>query len=191
MAGETPPIVPAKTFEAEPVGLDPKELPVGVNISGPTTENHTSDQTPEDTFGDPVNSTSVYNNDDPPVIEPWRSDSEGSPKDVVRPTPKETTLQAKPSKKNRSTLEDPNGFLKKRHVTNADFYNEPFTFTETQKNVRNLVTSPFTARIRDYDISDGLKVPTNLKTYDNMSDQGDHLTVFMGTMDVHKLPEPA
>ncbi|GJX97851.1 hypothetical protein Tco_0353649 [Tanacetum coccineum] len=37
---------------------------------------------------------------------------------------------------------------------------------------------------------DGLKVPANLKTYDGMSYPDDHLTVFMGTMDVHKLPEP-
>ncbi|GJR11868.1 hypothetical protein Tco_0794520, partial [Tanacetum coccineum] len=34
---------------------------------------------------------------------------------------------------------------------------------------------------------DGLKVPTNLKAYDGMSDPDDHLTVFMGTMDIHKL----
>ncbi|GJY88246.1 reverse transcriptase domain-containing protein [Tanacetum coccineum] len=51
--------------------------------------------------------------------------------------------------------------------------------------------SPFTARIRDYDMSDGLKVPTNLKTYDGMSDPDDHLTLIMGTMEVHKLPKPA
>ncbi|GJY43196.1 retrovirus-related pol polyprotein from transposon TNT 1-94 [Tanacetum coccineum] len=85
-----------------------------------------------------VNPTSAYNNDDHPVIEPWRSDSK-----------------------------------------------------ETQKDVRNLVASPFTAQIRDYDMPDGLKVPTNLKTYDGMSDPDDHLTVFMGTIDVYKLPEPA
>ncbi|GJS45841.1 hypothetical protein Tco_0595962 [Tanacetum coccineum] len=58
-----------------------------------------------------------------------------------------------------------------------------------QKDVRNLVASPFTARIRDYNMPDGLKVPTNLKTYDEMSNPDDHLTVFMGTMDMHKLPE--
>nr|GEV61115.1 hypothetical protein [Tanacetum cinerariifolium] len=44
-----------------------------------------------------------------------------------------------------------------------------------QKDVRNLVASPFTARIRDYDILDGLKVPTNLKTYDEMSDPDDSI----------------
>ncbi|PWA49878.1 reverse transcriptase domain-containing protein [Artemisia annua] len=38
---------------------------------------------------------------------------------------------------------------------------------------------------------DGLKVPTNLRTYDGLSDPDDHLTVFMGTTDVHNLPEPA
>ncbi|GKD85149.1 hypothetical protein Tco_1356303 [Tanacetum coccineum] len=90
-----------------------------------------------------VNPTSAYNNDDHPVIEPWRSDSEGSPEEAIRRAPEETTLQVKPS------------------------------------------------RIRDYDMPDGLKVPTNLKTYDIMSDPDDHLTVFMGAMDVHKLPKPA
>ncbi|GJU04939.1 hypothetical protein Tco_1121369 [Tanacetum coccineum] len=35
---------------------------------------------------------------------------------------------------------------------------------------------------------DGLKVPVNLKAYNGMSDPDDHLTVFMGTMDIHKLP---
>ncbi|PWA74263.1 histone H3/CENP-A [Artemisia annua] len=38
---------------------------------------------------------------------------------------------------------------------------------------------------------DGLKVPSNLKSYDGLSDPDDHLTMFIGTMDVHKLPEPA
>ncbi|GKG59685.1 hypothetical protein Tco_0607313, partial [Tanacetum coccineum] len=52
-----------------------------------------------------------------------------------------------------------------------------------QKDVRKLVASPFTTRIRDYNMPDGLKVPTNLKTYDGMSDPDDHLTVFMGTID--------
>nr|GEU39587.1 hypothetical protein [Tanacetum cinerariifolium] len=37
----------------------------------------------------------------------------------------------------------------------------------------------------------GLKVPTNLKTHDGMSDPDDHLIELKGTIDVHKLPEPA
>ncbi|GJW77197.1 hypothetical protein Tco_0138879 [Tanacetum coccineum] len=47
------------------------------------------------------------------------------------------------------------------------------------------------ARIRDYDMLEGLKVSMNLKTYDGTSDPDDHLSIFMGTMDVHKLLEPA
>ncbi|GKD06757.1 hypothetical protein Tco_1181731, partial [Tanacetum coccineum] len=115
-------------------------------------EDHTLDRSLENTFGDPImqfvvqnfeqinvmysafsskrkelNPTSAYNNDDHPVVEPWR----------------------------------PTG--------NADFYNKSFTLTETQENVRNLVASPFTTRIRDYDMPDGLKVPTNIKTYDDES----------------------
>ncbi|GJR54856.1 retrovirus-related pol polyprotein from transposon TNT 1-94 [Tanacetum coccineum] len=54
-------------------------------------------------------------------------------------------------------------------------------------NVRDLVASPFTPRIKDYDMPDGLKVPTDLKTYDCI----DRLTIFMGTMDIHKLSKPA
>ncbi|GKD48238.1 reverse transcriptase domain-containing protein [Tanacetum coccineum] len=79
----------------------------------------------------------------------------------------------------------------KQKDTNNFFYDTPFVFKETEKNVRDLVTSPFTKRIRDYDMTDGLKVPTKLKTYDGLSNPDDHLTIFMGTMDVHKLPEPA
>ncbi|GKF35558.1 reverse transcriptase domain-containing protein [Tanacetum coccineum] len=138
-----------------------------------------------------VNPTSAYNNDDHPVIEPWRSDSVGSPEETIRRAPEETTLQAKPSKKSQFTTENLNNLPKQRPVSNADFYNKPFTFTKTQKDVLNLVASPFTTRIRDYDMPDGPKVPTNLKTYDGMSYPDDHLTIFMETMDVHKLPEPA
>ncbi|GJZ47316.1 hypothetical protein Tco_0601148, partial [Tanacetum coccineum] len=43
----------------------------------------------------------------------------------------------------------------------------------------------------NYDMPDGIKVLTNLRAYDGTTDPYDHLTVFMGTMDVHKLPEPA
>ncbi|GJY52367.1 hypothetical protein Tco_0443214 [Tanacetum coccineum] len=46
-------------------------------------------------------------------------------------------------------------------VTN-DFYHETFIFKETDKDVRDLVASPFTIRIRDYDMPDVIKVPTNL-----------------------------
>ncbi|GJY82642.1 reverse transcriptase domain-containing protein [Tanacetum coccineum] len=73
---------------------------------------------------------------------------------------------------------------------NVEFYQHPFVFKEPNRDIRNLVASPFTNRIRDYDMPDGLKVPTNLKTYDGMSYPDDHLTVFMRIMDVHKLTEP-
>nr|GEW26151.1 hypothetical protein [Tanacetum cinerariifolium] len=137
-----------------------------------------------------VNPTSSCNNDDHPVIKPWRSDLKGLAKEAIRRAPKETTLQAKPSKKSRFTTKNLDNLPKQRPVSNADFYNKAFTFTKMQKDVRNLVASSFTARIRDYDMPDGLKVPTNLKIYDRMSDPDDHLTVFMGTINVHKLPKP-
>ncbi|GJV90754.1 hypothetical protein Tco_1538567 [Tanacetum coccineum] len=49
-----------------------------------------------------INLTLAYNNDDHPVVEPWRSDLEGSDEDAIRQAPEENTLQAKPSKKSRS-----------------------------------------------------------------------------------------
>ncbi|GKA63846.1 hypothetical protein Tco_0763452 [Tanacetum coccineum] len=92
-----------------------------------------------------------FANVEPPVIEPWNSDSD----DLYRGNVKE------------------NAFIKK-----AD------------RDVRDLVASSFTKRIRDYDMPDDIKVPTNLRTYDETTDPDDHLTVFIGTMDIHKLPEP-
>ncbi|GJT31846.1 gag protein [Tanacetum coccineum] len=59
------------------------------------------------------------------------------------------------------------------------------------RNVRELVASPFMKRIKDYKMPYGLKVPFNLKSYDGLSHLDEYLTMFMGTMDVHKLPEPA
>nr|GEW17827.1 reverse transcriptase domain-containing protein [Tanacetum cinerariifolium] len=80
--------------------------------------------------------------------------------------------------------------VKGRLVVNNDFYHNPFIFKESDKYVRDLVASIFVARIRDYGMPDGIKVPTNLSTYDGTTDPNDHLTVFMGTIDVHKLPKP-
>ncbi|GKD62096.1 gag protein [Tanacetum coccineum] len=216
MAAEAPSTIPLSTPEEGPNGSDPKEPLVDVNISDPASEDRTPDRSLENTSKDPfkqfvvqnfrqinamysafsskrkeMNPASAYNNNDHPVIEPWRSDSKRSHEEAIRRAPEEATLQAKPSKKSRFAIEDIKDLPKQGPASNADLYNKPFTFTETQKNVRNLVASPFTARIRDYDMLDGLKVPTNLKTYDGMTDLDDHLTVFMGTMDVHKLSEPA
>ncbi|PWA61286.1 gag protein [Artemisia annua] len=220
MTEETPFTIPAGTFEEGPDGPDPNEPPVGTNVSNPTPENHTLDHTPENASenasGDPVmqfvvqnfeqinamysafsskrkeiNPALIMENDGHPISEPWHSDSGAPPEEAVQQIPEDTTLPNKPAKKNRVTTEDLDGPSKHKPGSNAAFYNEPFTFVETEKSMRDLVASPFTARIRDYDMPDGLKVPTNLKTYDGTTDPDDHLTIFMGTMDVHKLPEPA
>ncbi|GKD15900.1 hypothetical protein Tco_1205058, partial [Tanacetum coccineum] len=79
---------------------------------------------------------------------------------------------------------------KGKGTQNMEFYHQPFVFKEPNRDTKDLVASPFTNRIREYDMPDGLKVPTNLKAYDVMSDPNDHLTVFMGTMDIHKLLVP-
>nr|GEU40941.1 hypothetical protein [Tanacetum cinerariifolium] len=52
--------------------------------------------------------------------------------------------------------------VKGRPVVNNDFFHDPFIFKELDRDVRDLVASPFTTRIRDYDIPDGIKVLTNL-----------------------------
>ncbi|GKD72975.1 hypothetical protein Tco_1331257 [Tanacetum coccineum] len=208
------------TLEEGPSGFDPKESPVGTNISRPYTEDHTPDHTPEsaseDIVEDPImqfvvqnfeqintmysvfsskmkeiNLASQLNNNNLPDMRPWNSNPEGLPEWVVQETPEEVDVSEKPYKKNRFITDDSNGLPKQNLVTTSTFYNEPFTFKETEVSIRNLVASPFTPRVRDYDMPDGLKVRTNLKKYDGMSDLDDHLTIFIGTMDVHKLSEPA
>ncbi|GJX45200.1 reverse transcriptase domain-containing protein [Tanacetum coccineum] len=144
MAEETPPTIPLSTPEEGPSRSDPKEPPTDINISDPANEDHTLDRSLENTSGDPV-------------MQFVRSDSEGSHEDAIRRAPKENTLQAKPSKKSRFAIENVEDIPKQRSVGNADFYNNPFTFIEAQENIHNLVASPFTTRIRDYDMPDGLK----------------------------------
>ncbi|GKA47446.1 gag protein [Tanacetum coccineum] len=91
----------------------------------------------------------------------------------------------------KSTTQLINASIKRKLPNDTIFYNKPFVYNESERNVRDLVVSPFTKRIKDYEMPDGLKVPSNLKSYDGLLDPDDHLMMFMGTMDVHKLPEPA
>ncbi|PWA55873.1 reverse transcriptase domain-containing protein [Artemisia annua] len=216
MAEETPFTVPEKNLGEGPSEPDPKEPSVRPSTLHPTTENHTPDHIPENASGDPVMQFVVQNfeqinamysafsskrkeashtpmpsNDDHPVIEPWHLDLEGLAEGAAQEMPEDAMLPEKPIKRGKVATDDPDGILKQKHTSNDAFYSEPFMFKENEWSIRNLVASPFTARIRDYDMPDGLKVPTNLKTYDGTTDPDDHLTIFMGTMDVHKLPEPA
>ncbi|GJZ18850.1 hypothetical protein Tco_0555440 [Tanacetum coccineum] len=110
-------------------------------------------------------------------MRPWNSNPEGLPEWVVQETPEEVDVSGKPYKKNRFITDDSNGLPKQNLVTNSDFYNEPFTFKETEVSIRNFVASPFTLRVRDYDMPDGLKVPTNLKTYDDSETQAEILKI--------------
>ncbi|PWA41064.1 reverse transcriptase domain-containing protein [Artemisia annua] len=134
----------------------------------------------------------AFTNADPPIIEPWNSDSD----DVQPGKAKENAFvesdNGDPSKCRDAVRATPlTNTVKGKSTTNNDFYHEPFIFKESDRDVRVLVASPFTKRIRDYNMPDGIKVPTNLCAYDGTTYPDDHLTVFMGTMDVHKLPEPA
>ncbi|PWA38695.1 hypothetical protein CTI12_AA570620 [Artemisia annua] len=163
---ETPFTIPEGALGDAPNGPDPNEPPVGVNVSSPTPENHTLDHTPENTSenaGDPVMKFVVQNFEQ---INAMYSAFSSKRKEI-----------------NPASIIENDG-----HPVS-----EPWQLDsgETEKSIRDLVASPFTARIRDYDMPNGLKVPTNLRTYDGTTDPDDHLTIFMGTMDVHKLPEPA
>ncbi|GKC64941.1 reverse transcriptase domain-containing protein [Tanacetum coccineum] len=101
-------------------------------------------------------------NDDPPIIEPWHSDSE------------EEVQSAKVGEEGRN----PNNQPPKR--------NRGITAPQGQKEMEENISND---RQPCRTMPDGLKVPTNLRTYNGLSDPDDHLTVFMGTMDVHKLPK--
>nr|GEU47563.1 Gag protein [Tanacetum cinerariifolium] len=116
-----------------------------------------------------------------PSGDPWNSDSkEAHPSKALGKTFVENE-EVEPILANNT---------KGKGTQNMKFYHQPFVFKEPNRDTKDLVASPFTNRIREYDMPDGLKVPTNLKAYDGMSDPDDHLTVFMGTMDIHKLLEP-
>ncbi|PWA57106.1 reverse transcriptase domain-containing protein [Artemisia annua] len=145
-------------------------------------------------------------NNEPAIHERWHSDSEEEARESDKGGGEGSNPNNRPPKRNRritagegqkemeeniSNDRQARRTVKPKPGSDTTFYNEPFTFKETEQSVRDLVASPFSKRIRDYEMPDGLKVPTNLKTYDGLSDPDDHLTVFMGTMDVHKLPEPA
>nr|GEY75108.1 hypothetical protein [Tanacetum cinerariifolium] len=120
-----------------------------------------------------------------PSGEPWNSDSEEAhPSKALG----KTFVEHDEMEPIRATPLDANN-TKGKGTQNVEFYHQPFVFKETNRDTKDLVSSPFTNRIREYDMPDGLKVPANLKTYDGMSDPDDHLTVFMETMDVHKLPD--
>ncbi|GJR54855.1 hypothetical protein Tco_1405376 [Tanacetum coccineum] len=106
-------MLPVDTPAEGPSGSDPKEPPVGINTSRPTTENHTPadtlENTSEDASGDSImkfmvqnfehindmqsafclkrkeiNPTSQFNNDDLPGMGPWISNPEGLPKGVAQ-----------------------------------------------------------------------------------------------------------
>nr|GEV65604.1 reverse transcriptase domain-containing protein [Tanacetum cinerariifolium] len=65
---------------------------------------------------------------------------------------------------------------------------DALVFKEANKDVRDLVASAFTKRIRDYDMPNSINVPTNLRTYDGTTNPADHLTVFMGTWTYTNFP---
>nr|GEY17753.1 retrotransposon Gag domain-containing protein [Tanacetum cinerariifolium] len=132
-----------------------------------------------------VSRRSIPNNGNPSV-ELWNSDSEEAhPSKTLGKTFVEND-EVEPITTTPLDVTNAKGKV----TQNVEFYQHPFVFKEPNRDTRDLVASPFTNRIRDYNMPDGLKVPTNLKTYDGMSDLDDHLTVFMGTTDVHKLTEP-
>ncbi|GJV50470.1 hypothetical protein Tco_1440682 [Tanacetum coccineum] len=66
-------------------------------------------------------------------MEPWQSDLEGLTDGAAQGMPEDTMLPDKPTKKGKAAFENPNGFPRQKHATNAAFYSKPFTFKETQR----------------------------------------------------------
>ncbi|GKE24539.1 reverse transcriptase domain-containing protein, partial [Tanacetum coccineum] len=141
-------------------------------------------------FTQKLKSTPVLASTDTPFIKPWNSDSDDVPAKARENIFVESDNGGPPKSRATTGPTPLTDAVRGRPVVNNDFYHEPLIFKESDRDVRDLVASPFTTRIRDYDMPDGIKVPTNLRTYDGTTDPDDHLTVFMGTMDVHKLPKP-
>ncbi|GJY13911.1 hypothetical protein Tco_0383220 [Tanacetum coccineum] len=184
MAEENPFTIPIDAFGDRPNRFDPKEPLVDPNISKPTPKNHTRDHTPENASenasGDLVMQFVVQNFE---KISAMYSTFLSKRKEV-----NPTSIIENDDHPILEPCQSDSGGQPEEAIQQTP---RDATLAETKKNIRDLVASPFTARIRDYDMPDGLKVPTNLNTYDGTSDPDDHLTIFMGTMDVHKLPEPA
>ncbi|GKE02767.1 hypothetical protein Tco_1390750, partial [Tanacetum coccineum] len=167
MAEETLFTAPVEILEEGPSEPDLKEPPVGMNALYTTNKNHLPNHTPKNTSenasGDLVMQFVVQNFDQINAMYIAFS----TKRKELHPT-------SIPTNDDHPLLNHGSQTLK-------------FMFKETEWSVRSLVASPFTARIRDYDMPDRLKVPTNLKTYDGTTDPDDHLTIFMGTMDAEIL----
>nr|GEX51306.1 hypothetical protein [Tanacetum cinerariifolium] len=143
-------------------------------------------------FTQKLKNTPTLTSTDPPVIETWNSDSDDEPPSKTKENIFVESDNGDPSKSRVAVgLTLPTNAAKGRPMVTNDFYHETFIFKERDRDVRDLVASSFTTRIQDYDMPDGIKVPTNLRTYDGTIDLEDHLTVFIRTIDVHKLLEPA
>ncbi|GKD70073.1 retrotransposon gag domain-containing protein [Tanacetum coccineum] len=128
MAEENPFTVSVETLEEGPSEPDLKETLTGTDTFHATTKNHTLDHIPKNTsenaFGDPVmqfvvqkfeqinamysafsskrkeiHHTSVPNNEDHPIIEPWKSDLQGLTEGAAQKMSKDTMLPDKPTKK--------------------------------------------------------------------------------------------
>nr|GEW95853.1 reverse transcriptase domain-containing protein [Tanacetum cinerariifolium] len=116
-------------------------------------------------------------NADPPVIEPWALGSEDAQPVKAKENAFVESDNNEPPKNRGIVGATPfTNMIKEKQAVNKDFYYEPYIFKESEKDVRDLVASPFTKRIQDYDMTDGIKVPTNLRAYDGTTNPDDHLT---------------
>lgn len=95
----------------------------------------------------------LFTTTEPPIVEPWNSDSD----DVHPSKAKDNTFveseNMDPTKNQAATGATPliNTTMGKA-IANTKFYHEPFVFKESDKDVRDLVASLFSKRIRDYDM---------------------------------------
>ncbi|GJU96165.1 hypothetical protein Tco_1320921 [Tanacetum coccineum] len=161
--------IPVDSFRDRTDTPDPKEPPVDPNISNPAPENHTHDHTSENASenasGDPVMQFIVHNFEEINVmyLSFLSKRKEVNPTSIIK--------------------NDDHPILE---PWQSDSGGQPEEVIQQIPKDATLAD-----RIRDYDMPNGLKGPTNVKTYDGTFDPDDHLTIFMGAMDVHKLPEPA
>ncbi|GJQ93086.1 reverse transcriptase domain-containing protein [Tanacetum coccineum] len=97
----------------------------------------------------------TFVNVEPPVIEPWNSDSDDLQPGNTKENAFIESANADPSKSRATIGGTPTrNTAKEKPIPSNDFYHEPFVFKEADRDVRDLVASPFTKWIRDYDMPD-------------------------------------
>ncbi|GKD04371.1 hypothetical protein Tco_1179345 [Tanacetum coccineum] len=123
-----------------------------------------------------IRSTSDDSENDHPFIEVQRDEFEEQPTLKKKVNAEKITSSERPLQKNYDV-----NILKGRKERETSKSTTQQTYASTNQKLAN----------HNYELPDGIKVPSNLRSYDGLLDPDDHLTMFMGTMDVLKISEPA